>query len=111
MEVPEPAPPPETVTVEVPAPEAAPQAGAPAEGSIGPGVHVVGTDIEPGSYRTDGPSDPAFPYCYWARLSDTTGDFESIITNGNPQGPATVTIEPGDGAFDTSGCAAWEPVG
>lgn len=108
VEVPAPVPPAETVTVEVPAPEPVAEPAA-AEGSIGNGVHVVGVDIEPGTYRTDGPSDDAMGFCYWARLSDTSGEFDSIITNGAPMGPATVTIDPSDGAFDSSGCQPWEP--
>lgn len=75
---------PETVTVEASAPE--PEVEALAEGSIGPGVHVVGVDIEPGTYRTAGPADSAFPMCYWGRLSDTSGEFDAVITNGLPQG-------------------------
>lgn len=110
VEIPAPEPPPETVTVEVPAPEPAPEPeSAPADGSVGNGVHVVGVDIEPGTYRTDGPTDSSMGFCYWARLSDTSGEFDSIITNGGPMGPATVTVEPGDGAFESSGCQPWEP--
>lgn len=89
------------------APDPVTAAPAPVAAGIGEGVYVVGPDIEPGTYRTDGPGNGAFPYCYWARLKDTTGSFEAIIANGNPQGPATVTIKKGDGAFETSGCAPW----
>lgn len=67
----------------------------------GDGVFVV-EDIEAGTYRTDGG-----PLCYWARLSDTSGDFDALITNGLPEGPATVTIQDSDGAFESSGCPDW----
>lgn len=80
--------------------------------TIAEGVYVVGEDIEPGTYKTAGPSDRGtFGMCYWARLSDTSGDFDSIIANGSPQGPGTVTISPSDGAFDTSGCELWTKSG
>jgi hypothetical protein len=73
------------------------------------GTHVVGRDIEPGEYRTDGPARGR--PCYWARLSDTTGDSSSILANGNIEGPTTVTILAADGAFETSSCQPWVKVG
>lgn len=91
--------------------EAEAQAEAEAEAAgIGPGVHVVGTDIAAGTYRTAGPSDSAIPNCYWARLSGLSGELDEIITNGLPQGPATVQIQESDAAFETSGCERWDPV-
>lgn len=66
--------------------------------SFGSGTHLVGVDIQPGTYSSDS------PYCYWARLSDTTGSPDSIIANGISEGPTTVTILPGDNAFETNGC-------
>lgn len=75
---------------------------------VGEGVWLVGEDIKPGTYRTTGPSDPAFPNCYWARLSGTSGEFSDVITNGNPPGPAIVTIDASDVAFETNGCKGWE---
>ncbi|AHH93721.1 hypothetical protein GCM10010174_23700 [Kutzneria viridogrisea] len=78
--------------------------------SFGPGVHVVGTDILPGTYRTAGPTDGALPICYWAREKDTSGEFSSIIANDNAKGPTTVTIAATDGAFKTSGCQQWTKV-
>ena len=60
--------------------------------------------FQPDTYQTD--SGREFG-CYWARLSDTSGEFEGIITNGNTQGPTTVTIAPSDAAFETSGCSDW----
>ncbi|GAA1650189.1 hypothetical protein GCM10009733_054010 [Nonomuraea maheshkhaliensis] len=64
---------------------------------------VVGTDIQPGTYRTTGPT-AGFPLCYWARLKSTTGD---VIASGMPTGPASVTILPTDKAFQTGGCVEW----
>ncbi|MEU4324895.1 hypothetical protein [Nonomuraea dietziae] len=85
-----------------------PSAGQPPEGGLPPGIgiQVVGTDIQPGTYRTDGPS-PGMPLCYWARLKGTGGDPSEVITSGLPSGPATVTIEATDKAFQSGGCKPW----
>ncbi|TYB54233.1 hypothetical protein FXF51_48615 [Nonomuraea sp. PA05] len=64
---------------------------------------VVGTDIQPGTYRTSGPMS-GFPMCYWARLRTPTG---GVIATGMPNGPATVTILATDKAFQTGGCVEW----
>lgn len=80
-------------------------------GIPGDGTFVVGDEVKPGTYKTTGPADSAFPNCYWARLKGTSGDFEDIIANGNPQGQTTVTIASGDGAFQTSGCEEWKKTG
>jgi hypothetical protein len=68
---------------------------------FGSGTYVVGEDIKPGTYKSNGESG------YWARLSNTDGSFDSIIANGNVTGPATVTIKPTDKAFTTSGAIVW----
>lgn len=85
-----------------------PSGGQPPEGGLPPGIgiQVVGTDIQPGTYRTDGPS-PGMPLCYWARLKGTGGDPSEVITSGLPSGPATVTIEATDKAFQSGGCKPW----
>lgn len=80
--------------------------------SFGPGTFEVGTgagEVAPGKYKTAGPGAGDLGSCYWARLKDTSGDFESIITNSNAQGPTTVTISKNDGAFDTR--CAWTKAG
>jgi hypothetical protein len=64
---------------------------------------LVGTDIQPGTYRTAGPVG-GFSMCYWARLKSTSGD---QIATGMPTGAATITIEATDKAFVTGGCAEW----
>lgn len=69
----------------------------------GDGLWIVGEEIEPGTYRSDGGQA-----CYWARLSSTSGEFDAIITNGVPSGPTTVTIDGSDTAFETTGCADWQ---
>ncbi|MFG1702017.1 hypothetical protein ACFLIM_02385 [Nonomuraea sp. M3C6] len=64
---------------------------------------VVGTDIQPGTYRTTGPT-AGNSMCFWARLRGATG---GVIATGMPTGPATVTIGPSDKEFQTGGCAQW----
>lgn len=77
----------------------------------GDGTFVVGDEVQPGTYKTSGPADSAFPNCYWARLKSTTGDFDDIIANDNPKGQTTITISSSDGAFESSGCEEWKKVG
>ncbi|MFI6732016.1 hypothetical protein ACIBI9_03705 [Nonomuraea sp. NPDC050451] len=75
----------------------------PAFNSVSMRTLVVGTDIQPGTYRTAGPT-AGIPMCYWARLRSATGD---EIASGMPAGPASVTILATDKAFRTAGCAEW----
>ncbi|KAA2256729.1 hypothetical protein F0L68_26105 [Solihabitans fulvus] len=98
---------PHVVTTAPPAPTTA--AGPATE--IAPGTYVVGVDIAAGTYRTKGPADSRVPFCYWARLKDTSGNIDAITANGNPQGPTTVTVAATDKAFETSGCSTWTKVG
>ena len=78
--------------------------------TFGEGTFEVGTDIEPGTYKTAGPASGWMKYCYWERQSATDGEFSSIIANEGGEGPTTVTISPNDAAFKTSGCEAWMKV-
>jgi hypothetical protein len=73
------------------------------------GVFVVGTDIQPGVYHSDGPSSDGLGSGYWARLSGLTGD--DIITNAVPTGPTTVEILSSDVAFESSYMQTWVKVG
>lgn len=66
----------------------------------GDGVFVVGEDIEPGTYASEGGSN-----CYWARLGSTSGG--DLLANGLPGGPVTVTISGSDAAFKTQRCGEW----
>lgn len=105
------APPAVTVTAAAPAPVtvvetavATVTAPAPvATTDIPDGISLVGTDIQPGTYKSTSPD------CYFARLSDTSGGFSGIITNGN--GATIVTIDPTDKAFESRRCAPWIQVG
>jgi hypothetical protein len=74
--------------------------------SFGNGTFIVGTDIQPGTYRTTGGSN-----CYYARLSGFGGTSGEIIANANTDGSgAIVTIEPSDVGFQSSGCNTWEQI-
>lgn len=96
-----------TVTASAHAPSAqpvktAPPAPAKTQTVDGDGTYLVGTDIQPGRWKTNGGD-----FCYWARLKDDSGDFDAIITNHAGAGQATVTIARTDGAFTTTGCGTW----
>ena len=80
-------------------------AGAP--GGFGNGTHLVGTDVEPGTYRAQaGPEG-----CYWERLAGLSGDGDDIIANQIvDEGAALVAIASTDTAFNSNGCSRWEPV-
>lgn len=87
---------------EEPAPEEAEDDTAPA---FADGTHLVGADIEAGTYRSDGQA----AMCYWERLSDLSGELDGIIANGN-SAPEIVTIDAKDKAFTSNGCGGWVPV-
>lgn len=70
--------------------------------TFGDGVHRVGTDLPPGTYRSR-PSGN----CYWERMADFTGGLQSILANGNETAPAVVTILESDAGFRSSRCGTW----
>src|SRR5690625_1057558 len=72
------------------------------DGGIGDGTHIVGEDIEPGEYRADGGE-----FCYWERLSGTSGEFDDLITNDLGPGSHVVTIAESDAAFSSQDCGEW----
>ena len=80
-----------------PQPSSGPQAT-----TFGPGTYAVGIGIAPGTYSAPGGGN-----CYWETESDLTGDTSAIISNDNPSGPVTVTIDPSDKGFKSSGCGTW----
>jgi hypothetical protein len=71
--------------------------------SFGDGTYQVGTDIEPGIYRTREGS----PYCYWERLRNIGGGINGILANGGTNAPGIVTIEPTDAGFQSDSCGTW----
>ncbi|MFI6295048.1 hypothetical protein ACIBEJ_25895 [Nonomuraea sp. NPDC050790] len=66
---------------------------------------AVPQEMQPGTYRTTGPA-PGQSACYWARLKGL-GGIGDVLAADMVTGPATVTIQPADKAFQTGGCAAW----
>jgi hypothetical protein len=57
---------------------------------IADGTYLVGTDLEPGSYKTDGGGD-----CYWGRYKDDSGS--NIIANDlTDGGPSRFTAKKGE---------------
>ena len=72
--------------------------------TIGEGHSAVGTQIAPGTYTTD---ESAFDFCYWERSTGFTHSNDEIIENAIESSTATVTIEPTDARFTSSGCGTW----
>lgn len=70
---------------------------------------VVGVDIEPGTYTTQGADTSENPgiTCTWARLSGLSGRSSEVIDQGVATGATSVTIQPTDKAFVTGGCREW----
>ena len=78
-----------------------------APSGFGNGTHLVGTDIEPGTYR----ADAGEAGCYWERLSGLGGDIDDVIAGEFvAEGSAVVAIGPADRAFKSEGCGRWAPV-
>ena len=75
----------------------------PPNDAIGDGIWRVGTDIQPGLYRT------MLDTCYWARLRNLTGR-DDIIANDNTDGPSYVEILATDVAFQSTRCGPWAKV-
>ena len=75
--------------------------------TFGDGSYVVGRDITPGVYHSDGAAQAAPVGCYWERAKDTSGAGASILENHLGPAATTVTIADGDGAFRSVGCKTW----
>lgn len=86
-----------------PSPSASPAASL---GGFGDGTWLVGSDVQPGTYRAPGGEG-----CYWERLSGFGGTTDEIVANDNPVGPVIVTIQATDLGFATAACGAWVPMG
>lgn len=70
--------------------------------TFGPGTHLVGSEIQPGVYRTEG------EISYFARLSGLTGQLSDIIANeASPLPPVLVEIKSTDVAFESKGPGQW----
>ncbi len=67
------------------------------------GLFEVGIDVQPGTYRTEGPDGSNSGGCYWSR-SSARGD---VIDNGVVNEPGSVTVRPGE-RIDSAGCLPWK---
>ncbi|MCZ2826015.1 MULTISPECIES: hypothetical protein [unclassified Modestobacter] len=75
-------------------------------GAFDDGAYLVGSDIQPGTYRALGGSG-----CSWQRLSDLTGDYDAVLAWEFPDGQAYVDVLPTDVAFATDDCGTWNRTG
>ena len=75
--------------------------------SFGDGEHVVGTDIEPGTYRSSA-STTSSNSCFWQRLSGFGGMSDSI-TSRLVNDRTVVTIVESDAGFFSQNCGTWSP--
>lgn len=66
------------------------------------GTYIVGTDIQPGTYKSSGQSS-----CYWERMADFSSGTSSTLANDNTDTPAIVTILASDKGFKSSRCGTW----
>jgi hypothetical protein len=73
------------------------------------GTFVVGQDIKPGTYHTNGSGNAGANDCYYATLNSTDGSLTSIIANGNFDGPETISLS-GVYAFQANGPCTWNLV-
>lgn len=87
-----------------PAPAPAPAPTGPGTAGFSDGTYLVGTDIAPGTYRAPGGSA-----CYYARLSNLSGEFNAIISNGLGVSPV-ITVAESDAAFSSRHCGQWQSV-
>ena len=74
----------------------------PVLGRIGVGTHIVGKDIDAGIYWGMAGYN-LFDSCYWARLSDLSGELGAIIANDNAIGQYYIEVRDTDFALET-GC-------
>jgi hypothetical protein len=84
---------------------------APAGSITDEGILLVPSEVKPGQYRATVP--PSSFGCYWARLSNTSGEsMDAIIANGlgDPGTKLTVTIKATDKAFETRSCGTWQKI-
>jgi len=79
--------------------------------SFADGEHIVGTDIEPGTYRSSASTTSSDPSdsCFWQRLSGFSGEVSDSITSRLVNDPTVVTIVDSDAGFFSQNCGAWSP--
>ncbi|MDT5137097.1 MAG: hypothetical protein QOD58_1359 [Mycobacterium sp.] len=98
---------------------AAPAVADPMDPIPGTGVFLVGPDIAPGTYRTQGPSGPLIlvfgkvselSTCMWLLHSTPEASDGDIVNSGSGLSPMLATIPPNVKAFETKNCQPWSRV-
>ena len=74
---------------------------APPLAQFGDGTWIVGEDVQPGTYRTQGRVDG----CYWARLTAGGEVIDNNFISAALQ--AVVIVEASDALIESSGCGTW----
>lgn len=72
------------------------------ESKIGPGLHEVGVDVQPGKYKTSGPDGSNMAGCYYAWKTSFGADAD-IIDNELTDGKATAVLKKGQ-FFEVDSC-------
>jgi hypothetical protein len=70
------------------------------------GTYLVGSDIQPGTYRGQAGSDFS-ESCYWERLQNVAGGLDAVLANDNATGQFYVQVLPGDFALKTACQLEW----
>ncbi|WP_330182151.1 hypothetical protein OHB26_38490 [Nocardia sp. NBC_01503] len=68
------------------------------------GQQVVGQDVQPGTYRTDGPRDQDYGSCFITWLPDKGAKSSELIDIESYTGASFVHLNAGD-VVDVSGCS------
>lgn len=88
----------------------------------GNGVFRVGTDIEPGIYHTNGPSNPlivvagnmsaisSVASCTWFTHSKPAANADDVISTNSSLGAMNVMVSTKVAAFETKDCQPWRRV-
>lgn len=69
------------------------------------GIYLVGVDIQPGPWRSDGTGTS----CFWVRLRNVAGA-QDVIDIDVGAAPASVVVDASDVAFKARGCGTWRLV-
>ena len=86
--------------------QAAADSQAEADGTrFGPGVFLVGSEVQAGTYAIEG----NISNCYWERQNPAGGIIDNYFTLGAAR--VEVTIQASDYGFHSTGCGIWTKVG
>ena len=80
----------------------------PVEAGIGDGTHIIGKDMERGTYRSTGAKQGLFEFCSWSTLSGASSNSDILdFGTANANEPMVVEIEKNAKAFKSSNCEPW----